>query len=528
MTDWRFYGRGEIIIRLRHNLAYDELPTNRRFAAKRIMGRRGVGKTHLLNEMARLAPADLPFIVYELANPAVADAETACARLLKAAEMAGIADPVALLPKRSQWDNDQSWFCEIVKAFLRAGAVVVLDEFHHAHNLGLVSGIKLVIDGADQNYGTASGTLVMMGSHQQQVLRMFRSDQPLYQRALPVQLGQWRLPTVMEMAAEQGILADPHRFLTLWCAYGGMPRNWKRYCTDRDYSHLHGIKDTAEWRQAFLTAEAQTLLDAEERFDGRSFIELAGKERDVLLWIGRNARRGIRHNRLADAVKATRAEMEQAYHVLRNHLQLVEDTGPWMTKAMPRWRITDNNTLFRINVFPELVVKGARRKGLDVDIARAINDQRLFRLQELEGLALERLTADWLVEQDDITWSHAGVWRPDMEGDIDALAVNDPNTVHIPDEWIPRVWLASAKRDAARHQPTEVADHQDRFLAALGNSDEAVRMRERERHRLLVSPEFSDEQRERHAQAGFACMDIHDMARSCGIKPEPYSSPSPF
>ena len=65
-----------------------------------------------------------------------------------------------------------------------------------------------------------------MVSHQQQVLDMFRSTEPLHQRASMIAgLRQWRVQTVLEMAAEQGFLQRPGRFLTLWCAFGGVPRS---------------------------------------------------------------------------------------------------------------------------------------------------------------------------------------------------------------------------------------------------------------------------------------------------------------
>ena len=91
-----------------------------------------------------------------------------------------------------------------------------------------------------------------MGSHQQKFDAMWESTAPLFQRNDGyIRLHQWKLSTVMEMAAEQGILESPGRFLALWTAFGGMPRNWERYCIGQRYAHLHDIEDQKAWRKAF-------------------------------------------------------------------------------------------------------------------------------------------------------------------------------------------------------------------------------------------------------------------------------------
>ncbi len=157
------------------------------------------------------------------------------------------------------------------------------------------------------------------------------------------------------------------------------------------------------------------------------------------------------------------------------------------------------------------------------------------------------LTADCLLCQPGVTWARHGLWRNRQQAanssatahlaDIDATALRgwleDPNPVLV---------LAGCKRNANQHDTALLQRRFDDILGDLGGED-GERFRNLPQEKLLVSPEFSTEQRERYAQSGFVPMDIHDMARSLGIEPaprmpdpnpepapepEPCSSPSPF
>ena len=137
----------------------------------------------------------------------------------------------------------------------------------------------------------------MMGSHQQQLLRMFHSDQPLYGRATStVRLHPWSAGTVLEMASEQGFLRHPARFLTLWSAYGGVPKHWHRFASSNRTAKLRDFTlwpDDSAWRRAFLDDERRLLADPEERFDNAAYVELAPQTREVLLWLARNCPRSL-------------------------------------------------------------------------------------------------------------------------------------------------------------------------------------------------------------------------------------------
>ncbi len=498
------------------------------------------------------APADLPFITIELPDPETVPnpGEVVIDLLMNAARISGLQAIEGLLPKREYFHNNIIWFGEILTLLLRFGAVVVFEEFHHAGNkkLGLASEIKHVIDisrGGLGDWGRLyPGKVVMMGSHQQKVLKLFQMTAPLYQRDdRALRLSQWNLSTVMEMANQQGVLSDPKRFLTLWTAYGGIPRHWNRYCTHRSYSHLYDIKDIKEWRHAFIATELNLLKgNQEERFDTKAYIELPEVQREILLQIGQNKPKGDQLDGLNKKLydKDTR---EKALIQLMNHLELVDMSAPFYDKGSVRWRIVDNNTLFQISVFGEIVVQKPETRRNEMEL---VLDQGLLarRMETLEGGVLERMAETWLATQENVTWCKSGVWRSvkkknengkvtTLDLEIDVMASNKK---HVP----PLVWLGSAKRNPERHNSQKVIDEQDLFLDELGKSEAGTRLREKSiRRRMLFSPSFFPEQRAKFTADGFKVVDIHDMARSFDIEPvpaprpkpdepDPFDSPSPF
>ena len=394
----------------------------------------------------------------------------------------------------------------------------------------LVGGIKLVIDGFYAVHAPrVTGKLVMMGSHQQKLLRMFRSTEPLYQRFdSSHRLGPWPISTVLEMASEQGYLQYPKRFLTLWTAYGGIPKHWNRLAERNDYRQLRQFgawPDDAAWRRAFLERERQVLTDTEERFNSRSFVELAPEQRDVLLWLANNRPRGATEKQIAAGIgkKGDRA-VSDALNVLSTHLQLVEPKWEFLGKKTCRWRISDNNTLFQINVFLQLFADSPEA-GLTGESQASTAEFSDAALASHEGPALERFAAACFGEMPDVTWHEDGLWRnrrqepyTDSSGqplpplaDIDVMARRG--------EWSdpePVVIMAGCKRSASKHNTVQLKEQFDAMLNDLGDTPDGKRVRSLPKERYLISPHFAEGQREKHKRTEFKCLDIRDIARIFG------------
>ena len=534
MTGWRFYGRERDLEELELSLRLHE--NTRSFSAIRVVGRRSVGTTEFLKEAVRRGTGGPPALHVELPSPQQADGEAACELLTDAAREAGLSAAFGTLPEREPYHNSGMWFEEILRCLLHAGTVVVLDEFHHAGPLGLESGIKLVIDGFTcVGAPRISGKLVMTGAHRQRLLYMFRADQPLFQRfSGSIWLAPWPVGTVLEMAVEQGFLRYPGRFLTLWSAYGSLPKHWHRFTTDERFAELREFAawpDDAAWRRAFIDLERRVLEDPEERFDSRSFVEVTQQQRKVLLWLALNQPSGatLEEVEIGLGRRGDPAVLE-SLQLLQDHLRLVELKGQFLVKETGRWRIIDNNTMFQLSLHPGIFDSCSSALADGGSVAEF--SRRRTALAENEDPALERFAAACFAETPGITWSEDGLWRQrrnppftDPSGrplpplaDIDVMARrgqwSDPEPVFI---------LAGCKRNARRHEPAQLDAQFREFLNDLGPGADVSRLRELPKERYLISPEFTDRQRRRAAEAGFKCLGIRDMAREIGIDPGPES-----
>lgn len=512
MANWRFYGRIEELARLEGALQLQE-KNSRGFCAVRITGQRGVGKTELLVETGRRGTRSAPVLICRL--PSGEDGSQAVADLVAATERGGLQHLLADLPQVG-WDRDPGWrFLHIVDHLVCRGAVVGLNEFQNAERSKLVTPVKRLIDEYQSIGGRKpTGKLVLMGSHQQQMLRLFRSDQPLYGRAdLAVQLRQWQPSTVLEMAAEHGILAHPSRFLTLWTAYGGVPKHWRRFAGDpvSDGVNARGLgawPDGRSWRRAFLGAEQEVLRsDPEARFDNRAFIELAEPHREVLLWLGRRRPKGaVVQDFPQELHQRAGPTLQESLNALEQHLELVEPDGEFLERGNS-WRVSENSTLFQICVL-QMPPPGASGPLANSDSERIIS-----RMETLEGQALERFAAGWLAGLPDVSWTGFGIWRRGLP-DIDVMAVQGEGRDQT-------LVLGGCKRNADAHDTALLARQFKQFLDSTGNSGQARQLRELPRRQILVSPKFTAVQRRRFAASGFECVDISDMARSLEIDPGP-------
>ncbi|MDE2738791.1 MAG: hypothetical protein OXH47_04620 [Paracoccaceae bacterium] len=524
-SPWRFYGREMEIEMLERDLEFLPDPHGKRngrrqFSVLKIRGRRGLGKTRLIQEIIPRVPHGLPFVLYELPNPKRESTSIGAINqelLLKAGEVGLGEEMQGILQPVTQYTTDTYRFMDILQAYMKLGAVVVLDEFHLVKNLGLVSYAKQAIDQGIFGKDSHPGKIVLMGSHQQKLQDLFTASAPLYGKVnAHVHLHPWPLSTIMEMASEQGILKEPGKFLTLWTAYGGIPRNWERYCTDDRFAHLHSISDEKEWRMAFLMAEKTFLTEPMERFDARTFIELTSEVRDVLLWFGREHPRGAKLD-LIPSELGSRAFKLEACEMLHTDLDLMDRYGPLLIRDNVRWKITDQYTLFQINIFRELMTPSDDRMALEFD-----KTPELARMMTIEGVGMESLATAFMAEQEGINWKQSTVWHTHVagEGDIDVLAANT-----MVDPW--KVWLGEAKRNEDQFNTDKIKNFQDRFLAKLGDGSQARKVQVADLGRVLFAPVFNSNKRDIFRKKGFEAIDIHDMARTYGIDPHPIANPDP-
>ena len=532
---WRFYGRTKEINELQ------SLMLTKRFKSIAVLGGRGVGKTRLLEKVAEVVEAkpDGPPVIfieipilgtndrYELLNETVE-------KLLSISVKKGL-PPMRRItaPWSDEPANPKILFTETLRHLIRHGAIVMLDEFHNASALGLISEIKIVVDKFRMAENRPPGQLLITGSHQQNILAMFRSDAPLYQRFYnKIKLSPLSVRSLLEMADDHGWLANPMRYLTLWTAFGGIPRNWERFAEPENaVGFFDQWSDDDAWRTAFVKHEfSRVINDDEERFDSKAFVELAAIPRELLVWMADNRPNGeeetkIRQSIFGSAPRPTNINEWEAnvdtdrkwawaLHVLDNHLNMIESYKPYGGSSKPRsWRIRDNTTLF------QLAVLGLSRIARDQEVSSEeplALPLALEKLRQIEGFAFERLVAGWFRGFENVIRCTHGAYGEKLR-DMDILATLGSDGIS------KTVVFGGCKRSSHRHRLWQTHKDIEAFREMAAKSRELPS----DERRFLFSPEFTAEQREKLKIGGFETADIRYMADHSAASPFPEPTPAP-
>ncbi len=535
--EWPFYGRDRQLDRI------DRLLSHPVFGAYVVHGRRGVGKTRLLEEAAKrhAAAGGRTTVICELpAEPGAGD--LSIKRLEAATARVGVRHMLDDMPKRESYHYDWMWFADGAAHLIRKRVNVVLDEFHHAAG-GLDGDIKLMIDrfrneteGAGRRVVPDRGTLMVMGSHQQKLHGMLERTKPLHGRfGAGVDLKPWSVATVFEMARDQGLLAHPDRFLTLWNAFGGMPDQWRRFVMEPEFAALRDLDDWLDgraWRQAFIRAQREWLREhREDRFDNIAYVELADEHREALWALAGKGRYGVSRRELRrEWRRRSESDPERSLKVLRDDLGMVEDRDEYLGNGgYLRWRLVDPVARFQLDV-SRIDPRKAIRHGAaapecpetdDGEESPAGDDGALKRLEQQEGLALERLVAETFRAMPGVYRSLSGVSRfrgadgrpvdgePEVEMDLLVQPYIKAGSPMV---------FGSCKRSARQLSGVNLDGEIDRLMARIPTEGETGPLHGLQRRKLLVASEIPEgmrpglENRGSGLGGNYVCVDVSDLA----------------
>ena len=520
---WKFHGRTEQLEELQ------SLIFTKRFQAIAVLGCRGVGRTSLLKKTAEVTeakPGGPPVIFIEIPVIGTNDRDELLRDMVN--EFLANAAKKGLPPMQpiyAAWSNESAnpiiLFRETLRHLINHGAIVMLDEFQNVSALGLVSVVKIVID-EFQSFLWAEnpppGQLLITGSHQQNILAMLRSDAPLYQRFDDViTLPPLSVRSLLEMADDHGWLKYPKRYLTLWTAFGGIPRNWKRFASPENaLGNFREWTNDDAWRTAFLRQEFSRVIgDNEERFDSKAFVELADLPRELLVWMANHRPNGEEETKIRQSILGTprrptdidewkanantKREWEWALNVLCHHLDMIEPYRSYGERSKPRsWRIHDNTTLF------QLAVLGLSRTGREYEVTSEKHldlPSALEKLEQIEGYALKRFVAGWFDGFENVIRCTHGAYGGNLR-DMDFLATLGSDGIS------ETVVFGGCKHSSHKHRLGQTRKDIEAFKKVAAESSE---LPSNER-RFLFSPEFTSEQREKLKTGGFETADFRYMA----------------
>lgn len=212
---WDFYGRSAVMQEVR-----DLLARQRWFFAK-ISGRRRIGKTTLIQRALAehprprfylQIPDSSPAGVLEIAHDAFATFDVP----------SSVAAPPHSLPELAAG----------IAKMIRAGYVVVLDEFqyfHRKHLYEFTSYLQGVVDVLADPSSQVTGGLFVLGSlHTEMEKLLHDRNAPLFDRVThPIELAHLDIASVLEMLRAHVDDVSSARLLFLWNLFEGVPKFYR-------------------------------------------------------------------------------------------------------------------------------------------------------------------------------------------------------------------------------------------------------------------------------------------------------------
>lgn len=496
MAEWSFYGRSDELAELRR------IVESGRWYFARIEGRRRIGKTTLLSQLARSAPELASSLVYMQ----VPDSDE---RDVAATFRRSLADhEVTTVPAGSIVDFAS--MAQAIALLCQAGHVVVLDEFQYFTRAGLRAFNSFLQAQVDKlrSMNLPRGGLIVLGSLQAEMNSLLDDKAaPLYGRiTAQLRLDHWDFEDLMAVYRDHGI-ERASQWLTLWTFFEGVPK----FYHDAFEQDLFQAAPEEFSRELLTRMFLKGASPLSEEADTWFLRELRGQAISVLNYLANHP--GCSNGEILGALKEPHetTPISTVIGRLVNNYGMVEKLQPVFSDSKSRnarFYIADNFLQSWLSVVKP-AREAARLRPMDKALALATP-----RLETLEGASFEKLVRRLHVEMSrkgrgDFELSHLqlGYWnRPrDLANlvEIDLVALDETNR---------RIRFGSCKRSASAHDAKSIArfaQHVRSFLQAREHRYLAGWHQEM----VLFAPEFTTSARQQLESQGWRCLDLQHYAQ---------------
>lgn len=497
MAQWGFYGRSEPLAELRRIIEA------RRWFFCRIEGRRRIGKTSLLGQLARLDDDLASKLVYmQVPDSDERDVASSFRRSLLECgrdEARRVAASVIDFPSMAY----------AIGQLCVAGLVIVLDEFQYFTRAKLHpfnSHLQAQVDQL-RNAQLDRGGLFVLGSLQSDMSALLDDRAaPLFGRiSAQIKLNHWDFEDLIAMFRNQGI-ETPAQWLTLWTFFEGVPK----FYHDAFEQDLFKVAPQAFSGELLTRLFLRGSSPLSEEADTWFLRELRGRSVSILHYLADNP--ACTHADLVAALNDTRDRTPLGSHLGRlvKGYGMVDKLQPVFSDSKSRnarYYIADNFLQAWLGV-AKPARETARLKPLDQALAPA-----LARLQTLEGFAFERLVRGLHQEMSrkglgdfELSELKLGYWNRPRDVaksiEIDLIALDLPNR---------RIRFGSCKRAESAHDGPAVAQF-ERHVHAFLQTTEHAHLGRWQHEKVLFSPDFSQQRRAALGAIGYECRDLRDFA----------------
>lgn len=497
MAEWKFYGRTEPLAEL------SRIVNAGRWFFCRIEGRRRIGKTSLLSQLAKGDALRSERLIYmQVPDSDERDVATTFQRALTACDH-------GLARSLSASVVDFPSMARAIGELCRAGLVVVIDEFQYFTRAVLKSFNSFLQAEVDKlrNSQVKQGGLFVLGSLQADMNQLLEDKgAPLYGRLTQrIKLDHWDFEDLLDVFRGQEVLA-PSQWLTLWTFFEGVPK----FYHDAYEQDLYAVPPEKFSDELLTKMFLRSSSPLSEEADTWFLRELRGRSLSMLTFLAEHA--GCSNGELLAGVGAPEEKTQISAYLVKlvANYEMISKLNPVFSDGKSRnarYYIADNFLQTWLAV-AKPAREAARMKPLEktLELARP-------RLRGVEGFAFEKLIRKLHQECSrkgkgdfDLSSMQLGYWNRSKDAsrsvEIDVVALDEPNK---------RIRFGSCKRSAVAHTNESLADFEKHVEGFLASKDHK-RVQEWAREMVLFSPTFTAGDRAHFAGKGYAVKDLNDYA----------------
>lgn len=497
MADWKFYGRTESLTQL-HKIVHAG-----RWFFCRIEGRRRIGKTTLLAQLAKEDPSLSERLIYmQVPDSDERDVAGALKRSLADCEH-------SLAQSLSPTVADFPSMAHAIGELCRAGLVVVLDEFQYFTRASLRSFNSFLQAEVDKLRGAdpKQGGLFVLGSlHSEMNALLEDKGAPLYGRLTQrIRLDHWDFEDLLDVFRSQEV-THTSQWLTLWTFFEGVPK----FYHDAFEQELYRVGPESFSDELLSRMFLRSSCPLSEEADTWFLRELRGRSLSLLTFLAEHT--GCSNAELLAGVGSAEDKTQLGAYLkkLVENYEMVVKLNPVFSDGKSRnarYYIADNFLQAWL-----AVAKPAREAARLKPLPKALELARP-RLATLEGAAFEKLVRKLHQECSqkgkgdfELSSLQMGYWNRPRDAsrsiEIDLVALDEPNK---------RVRFGSCKRSAGAHTSSALADF-DKHVKDFLSSKDHQWLQGWVKDLFLFSPSFTEDERKHLTGKGYQVRDLADYA----------------
>ena len=497
MADWQFYGRTEPLAEL------NRIVNAGRWFFCRIEGRRRIGKTSLLSQLAKGDASLSKRLIYmQVPDSDERDVAAAFQRSLNDCDhsLARTLSPtVVSFPTMAR----------AISELCRAGLVVVINEFQYFTRAVLKSFNSFLQAEVDKlrDSNIKQGGLFVLGSLHADMNQLLEDKgAPLYGRLTQrIKLDHWDFEDLLDVFRSQNVLA-PSQWLTFWTFFEGVPK----FYHDAFEQDLYKVAPENFADELLTRMFLRSSSPLSEEADTWFLRELRGRSLSMLTFLAEHA--GCSNGDLLAGVGAPEDKTQISAYLTKlvSNYEMISKLNPVFSDGKSRnarYYVADNFLQAWL-----AVAKPAREAARMKPIEKALDLARP-RLMGVEGFAFEKLIRKLHQECSrkgkgdfDLSSMQLGYWNRSRDAnrnvEIDVVALDEPNK---------RVRFGSCKRSADAHTNESLTGfgmHVDGFLAAKDHRH----LQGWTKEMVLFSPIFTPGDRKHFVGKGYVAMDLNDYS----------------